>query len=81
VNVVLAPKAAKALKGINQLDKGRIIRALEKLPQGDVKTLRGVHGLFRLRVGDWRIVFSYPKQDSILVEQIAPRGDIYKGGF
>ena len=81
MNVVLAPKAAKALKSINQPDKGRIVRALEKLPQGDVVALQGAHGLYRLRVGDWRIVFLYPAQDSILVERIAPRGEIYKGGF
>jgi len=81
MNVELSPKAAKSLRGINQPDKGRIIRALEKLPQGDVKALQGAHGLFRLRVGDWRVVFSYPAQDSILVERIAPRGEIYKGGF
>jgi len=77
----LAPKAAKYLKNMGQPDKGRIVQALEKLPQGDVIALQGVHGLFRLRVGDWRIVFSHPAQDSILVERIAPRGEIYKGGF
>jgi len=81
MEIELSPKAAKYLKGMDQPEKGRITRALEKLPQGDVIALQGVHGLFRLRVGDWRIVFSYPTQDSILVERIAPRGEIYKGGF
>jgi len=81
MKVVLSPKAAKYLKGMNEPGKGRIIRALEKLPQGDVKALQGVPGLYRLRIGDWRVVFSYPAQDSILVERIAPRGEIYKGGF
>ena len=81
MNVDLAPKAAKYLKGMNEPGKGRIVRALEKLPQGDVVTLQGAQGLYRLRVGDWRIVFSYPTQESILVEQIGPRGGIYKGGF
>jgi len=81
MNVELSPKAAKYLSGINQPDKGRIVCALKKLPQGDVKALQGARGLFRLRVGGWRIVFSHPAQDSILVERIAPRGEIYKGGF
>ena len=81
MKVELSPKAAKHLKGMGQPDKGRIIRALEKLPQGDVVALQGQHRLYRLRVGDWRIVFSYPEPDSILVERIAPRGEIYKGGF
>ena len=81
MKIELSPKAAKYLKGMGQPHKGRIVRALEKLPQGDVITLQGVSGLYRLRVGDWRIVFSYPVQDTILVERIAPRGEIYKGGF
>jgi len=66
---------------MNQPDKGRIIHALEKLPLGNVIALQGVHGLYRLRVGDWLVVFSYPAKDIILVEQIGPRGDIYKGGY
>ena len=81
MRIELAPKAAKYLKNMSQPDKGRIAQALEKLPQGDVTALQGAHGLYRLRVGDWRIVFSYPAQDCILVERIAPRGEIYKGGF
>ena len=81
MNVELAPKAAKYLQGMREPGKGRIIRALEKLPEGNEVALQGVQGLFRLRVGDWRVVFSYPAQDSILIEQIGPRGDIYKGGF
>ncbi|MCL2300819.1 MAG: type II toxin-antitoxin system RelE/ParE family toxin [Firmicutes bacterium] len=81
MNVELAPKAAKYLKGMRQPDKGRIVQALEKLPRGNVIALQGVHGLFRLHVGDWRVVFSYPAEDIILVEQIGPRGEIYKGGF
>ena len=81
MNVELSPKAAKYLKGMSQPDKGRIVNALEKLPHGNVVALQGVHGLYRLRVGDWRVVFSYPAQDITLVEQIGPRGVIYKGGI
>jgi len=33
-----------------------------------------------LRVGGWRIVFSIPDTNTILIEKIAPRGDVYKGG-
>ena len=61
--------------------KQRIKQAIEGLPQGDVKRLKGSAGLYRLRVGGWRIVFSYPAKDTLLIEKIAPRGDVYKGGF
>ena len=36
MHIELSPKAAKYLKGMSQPDKGRMIRALEKLPQGNV---------------------------------------------
>lgn len=76
--------AKEAVKTINSLDKPtkqRIKDAVESLPNGNVKPLRGIKGLYRLRVGDWRIIFSLPQNDTILVEKIAPRGDVYKGGM
>ena len=74
--------AKVAVKVINSLDrptKQRIRAAIEKLPEGDVRPLKGSSGSYRLRVGDWRILFSYPVQDTILIEKIGPRGEIYKG--
>lgn len=44
----------------------------------DVAALIGRDGL-RLRIGDWRAVFSIDESDLlILVLDIGPRGDIYK---
>lgn len=37
--------------------------------------------MYRLRVGGWRIVFSFPDTNTILIEKIAPHGDVYKGGL
>ena len=71
-----------SVKAINNMDrpaKQRIKAALEKLPEGDVKPLKGSSGTYRLRVGDWRILFSYPEDDIILIEKIGPRGQVYKG--
>ena len=71
-----------AVKAIGEMDrptKQRVKAAIEKLPEGDVKPLRGATGSYRLRVGDRRILFSYPEHDIILIEKIGPRGDIYKG--
>ncbi|MBP5719083.1 MAG: type II toxin-antitoxin system RelE/ParE family toxin [Abditibacteriota bacterium] len=76
--------ARAAVKVINALDrptKQRIKKAVEGLPKGDIKPLSGSKGLYRLRVGDWRVVFSYPKENAVLIEKIAPRGDVYKGGL
>lgn len=74
--------ARAAVKVINSMDrptKQRIKAALEQLPEGDVRPLKGSSGTYRLRVGDWRILFSYPGHDIILVEKIGPRGQVYKG--
>lgn len=71
-----------AVKAIGEMDrptKQRIRTAIEKIPEGDIKPLRGAAGSYRLRVGDRRILFSYPEHDIILIEKIGPCGDIYKG--
>lgn len=82
MKVELSPKAAKYLGRLNNPLKGRIIESLRKLaldpPQGDIKSLSGRDG-YRLRVGDYRILFDI-MDDSIVVHDIAPRGQAYKGG-
>ena len=57
----------------------RLYRAIEQLPLGDVKRLSGQKAppLFRLRVGDYRVVF-YQEQDNIAILRIDNRGDVYK---
>lgn len=73
--------AHAAVKVINSMDrptKQRIKAGIEKLPQGDIKPYKGSPGTYRLRVGDWRILFSYPEDDTILIEKIGPRGGVYK---
>lgn len=45
--------------------------------QGDVKRLAGQPGKYRLRVGDFRILFTLEK-DLIFVHQIKNRKDAYR---
>ena len=73
--------ARAAVKVINSMDrptKQRIKAGIEKLPAGDIKPYKGSPGTYRLRVGDWRILFAYPEEDTILIEKIGPRGGVYK---
>jgi mRNA interferase RelE/StbE len=42
----------------------------------NVKTLKGEPGYFRLRVGDWRVVFGEDR-DAITIIRIVPRGSAY----
>ena len=73
--------AIKALSGMSRAEKQRIKSGIIGLPSGDVKPLKGSSRLYRLRVGNQRIVFSYLDKETIYIEKIAPRGDIYKGGL
>ena len=42
----------------------------------NVKALQGRAGHYRLRVGDWRVIFSESAQ-IIAIKSIAPRGSAY----
>ena len=76
-----ARSPVKTIASMDRPTKERIKKAIEGLPNGDVKQLKGSALLYRLRVGGWRIVFSCPNEDTVLIEKIAPRGDVYKGGL
>ncbi len=45
----------------------------------NVKMLRGTSGMLRLRVGDWRVVFT-EDLEVVAVSASAARGDVYKRG-
>jgi mRNA interferase RelE/StbE len=71
-----------AYKVLAEYDKGikkRIIDAIEKIPQGDIKKLQGEKypPLFRLRVGKYRIIY-HIENEEIIIAKIDTRGDIYK---
>ncbi len=82
----------KAKKEINRLGisvKKRIDEAFrnmidfyddKEVPKPDVKTLKGKYqGLFRLRVGDIRVIFKMNEKELvILVIEVVKRGDAYK---
>jgi hypothetical protein len=52
----LRPAALKSLSRLGRTDRERILAALGRLPEGDVRRLVGTVGLYRLRVGDWRAI-------------------------
>lgn len=79
MKISYAKAAAKVINAMDEPTKQRIRQAVNALPAGDVRPLQGAKGSFRLRVGGWRVLFSYPDRDAILIEKIGPRGEIYKG--
>jgi mRNA interferase RelE/StbE len=79
MNIKYSKRAIKTIKHLDAADKKRIKKGIDGMPLGDIIKLKGHTELYRLRVGDWRIVFSYPDDETILIEKIAPRGEVYKG--
>lgn len=76
--IVYSKKAVKFLKKQDVPTRKRLVTAIEKLPlEGDIKKLQGVDG-YRLRVGDFRVLFDV---NGIIIDiiEIGNRGQIYKG--
>lgn len=56
-----------------------IYKAIYNLPDGDIKPLQGHKGFYRLRVGDYRIVYTIDNGNYIIcIVKAHNRGDIYK---
>jgi mRNA interferase RelE/StbE len=64
---------------MNRIDRERILTAIRKLPEaGDVRRLKGTDG-YRLRVGEWRVLFRRDAQVHLVtVGDIRPRGSAYR---
>ncbi len=78
-----------AVKMINSMDKptklrirNGILGLLEVPPKGDIKNLQGIQDMYRLRVGKYRILYEYRKDENnnalLYIVEVGSRGDIYK---
>lgn len=76
--IELRPEAAKSLRRLSRPDRERILATIAGLPAGDVKSLTGRPGEYRLRVGTWRVLFELTEGDVIAVFRVAARGTAYK---
>ncbi len=71
-------KAVKYINSCDKITKRRLREEIEKLPLGDVVKLQGFEAEYRLRVENLRVLFSL-KNDIITINDISPRGQVYKG--
>jgi mRNA interferase RelE/StbE len=74
--------AEKELRRLDPPVRVRVIAALDRLGADDrsldVRRLTGSDH-FRLRVGDWRVIFDYDRATrTILVRHVLPRGRAYE---
>lgn len=78
--ILIERTALKFLEKQPMEQRSRLLKAINQLPDvGDIKRLNPFHGLFRLRVGSFRIIFTV-ENDTLIVRvvEIGNRGDIYK---
>jgi mRNA interferase RelE/StbE len=78
MNAVYYKQAVKTLEKLDTITKQRIKQGIINIPRGDIRKLKGHTELYRLRVGDWRVVFSYIDNNTVLIESIMPRGKAYR---
>ena len=74
-------RAEKFITKLPKPEKERVLKAIYKLPEGeDIKQLKGNKnkGLLRLRVGDYRIIYTVDNGNLIVyVIDAGNRGEIY----
>lgn len=80
--IFLSAAAMKELKRLDPQLQRRIRDAIRKLevfpPQADIGKVKSRKGVFRLRVGDWRVFFRYNmSQREVEVIAIRPRETAY----
>jgi mRNA interferase RelE/StbE len=82
--IVVAPKAKRDLaapphNALSKIDPNILSLASNPRPVGS-KKLKGLENVFRIRVGDYRIVYQIEdKRLIVLVVRVGHRKDIYKG--
>ena len=78
-SVEIDKQALKYLMRQQRPQQERLLKAIYRLPDGDVKAMKGYTNRYRLRVGDCRVIYEI-RNDTlvILVLAIGSRGDVYK---
>lgn len=69
-----------AIKNIKKLDtptRERVLNGIYKLPLGDIKRLQGYNNYYRLRVSDFRVIYTIA-ENTITILSVLPRGEVYK---
>lgn len=84
-SVEWSKKAISYLQRLDTTTKKRIILHVDWLaenPQSstlDIKPLSGHPGIYHLRVGKYRVIFSIEEEIKLLsISMIMPRGEVYK---
>ena len=77
--IIIKKKAKKFIDSLPVNERRRVVAAIELLPNGaDIKKLKGHDKLLRLRVGEYRIIYTVDNGELIVyVIDAGSRGQIY----
>ncbi len=81
--IILSKKALKQLEKIPKKERAAVVEKIDLLLTQshnlDIKKLQGYYNLYRLRVGDYRVVFRPEiESSSIKIGMIAHRKEVYE---
>jgi len=81
--LLVPPRALKQLAAMPRAEARRLLHRLEKIADApeklhpNVTPLVGEPGVFRVRQGNWRAVFSIEEGD-VIVDRVAHRREVYR---
>ncbi len=80
--VEITRKADKSISGLPGDIRRRVLNAISKLPNFpddlDIKKLHGLRGMYRVRIGDYRILISVERKKLVVIN-VLHRSKAYKG--
>lgn len=78
--IIIEKPAAKFIEKQPVNQQKRILKALSLLPEsGDIKKMKGENDYFRLRVGDYRLIYRVERDIlTVIIVNAGNRGQIYK---
>ena len=83
-SLIYSKQARKTLAGIPAHISRRLLVRMKKIASdlfvtdNNTESMQGMHGYFRLRSGDWRVIYKIETDGlRLVVVKIAPRGGVY----
>jgi len=80
MRITISPRAEKELKKITKIDQIAVARKIRSLTENLIvneEKLSGLKGIFRVRVGNYRIIYRKTLQE-IYIVLIHHRKDVYR---
>lgn len=76
--IIILKRARKFIDKQPKDIQKKLLKGISELPKGDTKMLKGYNGVFRLRIADFRVIYTIDHEIvTITVIDIGNRGQIY----